>query len=76
MGSLGIEDGLHLVEGLEPGATALDAEMLVEKRAVLDDRLTDRAHDDRGGGGSSTRLMDAGVPKLVKLGRGVRHRDL
>ena len=41
MGSLGIvldevviEDGLHLVEGLEPGAAALDAEMLVEKRAV------------------------------------------
>jgi len=41
MGSLGIvldevviEDGLHLVEGLKPGAAALDAEMLVEKRAV------------------------------------------
>jgi len=41
MGSVGIvldevviEDGLHLVEGLKPGAAALDAEMLVEKRAV------------------------------------------
>ena len=29
-----IEDGLHLLEGLEPGAAALDAEMLVEERAV------------------------------------------
>ena len=41
MGSLGIvldevviEDGLHLVEGLEPGAAALDAEMLVKQGAV------------------------------------------
>ena len=36
-----IEDGLHLLEGLEPGATALDAEMLVEQGAVpaLDDAI-------------------------------------
>jgi hypothetical protein len=29
-----IEDGLHLFEGLEPGAAAFDAKMLVEKRAM------------------------------------------
>jgi hypothetical protein len=29
-----IEDGLHLRDGLEPCATALDAEMLVEQGAV------------------------------------------
>ena len=29
-----IEDGLHLLEGLEPGAAAFDAEMLVEKRTM------------------------------------------
>jgi hypothetical protein len=29
-----IEDGPHLIEGLEPGAAALDAEMLVQERAV------------------------------------------
>ena len=36
-----VEDGLHLVEGLEPSAAALDAEMLVEKSAVqaLDDAI-------------------------------------
>jgi hypothetical protein len=30
----GTGDGLHLLEDLEPGAAALDAEMLVEKRAM------------------------------------------
>jgi hypothetical protein len=36
-----IENGLHLFKGLEPGATALDAEMLVEQGAVpaLDDAI-------------------------------------
>jgi len=41
MGSLGIvldevvvKDGLHLREGLESGAAAFDAEMLVQKSAV------------------------------------------
>ena len=29
-----IEDGLHLLEGLKPGAAAFDAKMLVEKRAM------------------------------------------
>ena len=29
-----IEGGLHFLEGLEPGATAFDAEMLVEEGAV------------------------------------------
>ena len=29
-----VEDALHLLDGLEPGAAALDAEMFVEKRAV------------------------------------------
>jgi len=29
-----VEDGLHLLDGLKPGASTFDAEMLVEKRAV------------------------------------------
>jgi hypothetical protein len=29
-----IEHGLHLLNGLEPGAPSLDPEMLVEQRAV------------------------------------------
>ena len=36
-----VEHGLHLLEGLKPGAAALDAEMLVEQGAVsaLDDAI-------------------------------------
>jgi hypothetical protein len=29
-----VENGLHLVDGLEPGAAYLDAELLVKQRAV------------------------------------------
>ena len=29
-----VEDALHLLDGLEPGAAALDAEMFVEEGAV------------------------------------------
>ena len=38
---IGIERGLHLVDGLEPGAPSFDAEMLVEQGAVqaLDDAV-------------------------------------
>ena len=36
-----VENGLHLVDGLEPSAAALDPEVLVEQRAVqpLDDAV-------------------------------------
>jgi hypothetical protein len=36
-----IENGLHLLDGLKAGAAALDAEMLVEQRAMpaLDDAV-------------------------------------
>ncbi len=38
---VGIERHLHLLDGLEPGFAALDAEVLVEQRAVqaLDDAV-------------------------------------
>jgi hypothetical protein len=38
---VGIENGLHLFDGLEPGTAAFDAEVLVEQRAVqaLDDAV-------------------------------------
>jgi len=38
---IGVENGLHLGDGFEPGAAALDAEVLVEQRAVqtLDDAV-------------------------------------
>jgi len=38
---VGVEGGLHLLDGLEPGAAALDAEVLVEQGAVqpLDDAV-------------------------------------
>ena len=34
-----IKSGLHLLKGLEPGATALDAEMLVEQGCGASARL-------------------------------------
>lgn len=36
-----VENGLHLLDGVEPGAAALDAEVLVEQSAVeaLDDAV-------------------------------------
>jgi len=42
-----VEHGLHLVDGLEPGAAALDPEMLVEARAVqaFDDAVGLRPFD-------------------------------
>jgi hypothetical protein len=30
-----VENGLHLIDGLEPGAASLDPEVLVEQRAIL-----------------------------------------
>jgi hypothetical protein len=43
-----VENSLHFLDGLEPGAAALDAEVLVEQRAVpaLDTRWSGdlRAH--------------------------------
>jgi hypothetical protein len=31
---VGVENGLHLLDGFEPGSAALDAEVLVQQRAV------------------------------------------
>ena len=44
---IGVENGLHLVDGLEPGAPSLDPEVLVEQRAMqaFDDAVGLRALD-------------------------------
>jgi hypothetical protein len=40
-GEIVIENGLHLLDGLEPGAASFDAEVLVEERPMqpLDDAV-------------------------------------
>jgi hypothetical protein len=47
---VGVENRLHLVDGLEPGAPAFDAEVLVEQRSVqpFDNSVRLRAFDARG----------------------------
>lgn len=44
---IGVESGLHFLDGLEPGAAAFDAEVLVEQGAVeaLDDAVGLRSAD-------------------------------
>lgn len=45
-----VENGLHLLDGLEPGAAAFDAEVLVKQRAMqaFDDAVRLRALDPGG----------------------------
>jgi hypothetical protein len=47
---IAVENRLHLLDGFEPGATALDTEVLVEKRAVqpLDNTVGLRTLDPAG----------------------------
>lgn len=57
-----VENGLHLVDGLEPDAAALDAEVLVEQRAMqpLDNAVGLRPLDPGGA------VLDRLIPRLIR----------
>lgn len=66
-GQVGVENGLRLVDGLEPGATALDTEVLVEQRPVqpLDDTIGLRSLHPCGAVGNVLELQEQLVGVLV-----------
>src|SRR5271166_1154933 len=63
-----VENDLHLIDGLEPGAPTLHAEVLVEQRAVqaLDDAVGLRTFDPRGAVLDLLQLQEQLVGVLVR----------